>query len=94
MSDTRRPQCVPLCGAVRAYGKEKAERPESWWLHENGCPMREWLRFAMETEVVLPDLDDKAAVNSFASWFVAWQREQGSLSQVVFTSGNEPGKDE
>lgn len=50
-SAAREPRCSPLCGAFRAYGREKATRPESWWLHENGCPMRDHLRLAMVVEV-------------------------------------------
>jgi hypothetical protein len=43
---TREPaeaRCVPLCGAVRAYG-DRALEPRSWWKHEALCPMREHLR--------------------------------------------------
>lgn len=68
----RFPQCVPLCGAIRAYG-ERAYDSTWWWRHENQCPMREWLHFAYDAEIVLPDLNNEREVNSFASWFVTWK---------------------
>jgi hypothetical protein len=36
MSERREPECVPLCGASKAYGR--FDQP---WKHEPECPVRQ-----------------------------------------------------